>query len=150
MSKKRKSKKEKQLDLGLKQSPKNLIYRFKRSFDRFLVKFEVKEFLRSPLTWLVITFSISFIALMLYKLFTNISSYPQELPIWQNQTSLQRRLESKELLYFYPTAGVFALIFGSVLSNIFYHKEKFLSKILLLSSLLSIVGLTFAFLKLIP
>ena len=150
MVKKEKPKKEKQLDLGLKQSPKNIFYKFKLRFTKFLIRFEIKEFLRSPFTWLVVILSLSFIITQGYVLFENISSYPSELPIWQNQVLLSRRLMEKNFLYIFPSISIFTLIIGIFLSNIYYHKEKFLSKILLFSVLLSVMSLTFAFLKLIP
>jgi len=150
MAKKEKPKKEKQLDLGLKQSPKNLLYKFRKSFSNFLVRFEIKEYLRNPFTWFVIILSLSFIATQIYILVNELPSYPQELPLWQNQTSLGKRLANKNLLYSIPIICGSVLILGGILSNVFYHKEKFLSKMLLLSVLLSIIGLTFSFLKLIP
>jgi hypothetical protein len=150
MAKKEKPKKEKQLDLGLKQSPKNLFYKFRQSFSNFLVRFEIKEYLRNPFTWFVITLSLSFIATQIYILINELPTYPQELPIWQNQTSLNKRLADKNLLFFIPILCGSVLLLGTILSNVFYHKEKFLSKILLLAVLLSVTGLTFSFLKLIP
>lgn len=150
MAKKEKPKKEKQLDLGLKESPKNLLYKIKSRVSNLLIRFEIKEFLRNPFTWLVVILSLCFIGTQIYILINNLQSYPQELPIWQNQTSLDKRLEGKEYVYIFPIISGATLIIGSTLSNIFYHKEKFLSKILLFSILLSVTGLTVAFLKLVP
>ena len=150
MQNKKKPKKEKQLNLGLKQSPKNIFYKFKLNLSEFLIRFEIKEFLRNPFTWLVTILSLSFIITQGYILYENISSYPIKLPIWQNQVSLSKRLVNKEFLYIFPSLSIFVLIIGIFLSNIYYHKEKFLSKILLFSILLSIISITFAFLKLIP
>jgi hypothetical protein len=150
MSKKEKPKKEKQLDLGLKQSPKNFLYKIKRGLDAFLVKFEIKRFLRSPFTWFTIIISLSLIFFLFYILIQEISIYPKELPVWQNQTSLYKRLADKDSLYFFPVASSIVLLSGILFANFFYHKEKFLSKILLLTVLLSIIGLTLSFLKLIP
>ena len=149
MVKKEKPKKEKQLDLGLKQSPKNILYKIRSKISDILIRFEIKEFLRNPFTWFVIILSLCLIGVQIYILLNNISSYPNEIPIWQNQTSLEKRLENKEFLYFFPSLSGFIIIFGSVLTNIFYHKEKFLSKMMLLSIILSIIGLTIAFLKLV-
>lgn len=150
MAKKDKPKKEKQLDLGLKGSPKNLFYKFRSKLSNFLIRFEIKEFLRNPFTWFVIILSLSFITTQIYILVNNISSFPEKLPVWQNQISLSKRLSEKTSLYAFPTISSSILVLGIFLSNISYHKEKFLSKILLLSIALSITGLTFAFLKLVP
>lgn len=150
MAKTKKPKKEKQLNLGLKQSPKNWLYKIKYKVSDTLIRFEIKEFLRNPFTWMVIILSICFTATQIYILVNHLSSYPNELPLWQNQTSLGKRLESREYLYILPIISSSILVLGSLLSNIFYHKEKFLSKMLLLSVLLSVSSLTIAFLKLVP
>jgi len=150
MGRKDKSKKEKQLDLGLKGSPKNSFYKFKKNFLNFFIRFEIKEFLRNPFTWFVIILSLSFIITQTHILVTNISSYPTKLPVWQNQMSLRKRLTEKRFLYAFPIISSFILVLGIVFSNIYYHKEKFLSKILLFTVILSVTGLTLAFLKLIP
>jgi len=150
MGRKDKPKKEKQLDLGLKGSPKNLFYKLKSKSSDFLIRFEVKEFLRNPFTWFVIIISLAFIAVQIYILINNISLYPKILPVWQNQISLTKRLSKRESLYAFPIISASILILGILSTNIYYHREKFLSKILLYTIILSITGLTFAFLKLIP
>lgn len=150
MAKKDKPKKEKQLDLGLKGSPKNLFFKFRSKLSRFLIRFEIKEFLRNPFTWFVIILSLSFIITQTYILVNNISSYPEKLPVWQNQISLSKRLSEKNSLYIFPVISSSILLLGILFSNIFYHREKFLSKILLLTIILSITGITFTFLKLVP
>ena len=150
MRKKPKSKKERQLNLGLKESPKNFFLKIKLKISKFLIRFEIKEFLKSPLTWFVVIFSLSFIATQIYILINNIDTYPKQLPVWQNQTSSSERLANKEYLYVFPSMSAMVILLGVVFSNIFFHREKFLSKILLISVLLSIIGLTIAFLKLIP
>jgi len=150
MVKEDKSKKEKQLDLGLKESPKNLFYKFRSKLSNFLIRFEIKKFLRNPFTWFIIILSLSFITTQVYVLTNNISSYPKDLPIWQNQISLKKRLSEKEFLYIFPLVSGLILVVGVIFSNIYYHREKFLSKILLFTVILSVTGLTFAFLKLIP
>ena len=73
MGRKDKPKKEKQLDLGLKGSPKNLFYKLKSKLSNFLIRFELKEFLRNPFTWFVIIISLAFIAVQIYILINNIT-----------------------------------------------------------------------------
>lgn len=149
MAKKQKPKKEKQLNLGLKESPKNFLYKIKSRTSKFFIRFEIKEFLKSPFTWFAIIISLGFIATQIYILINNISQYPEKIPIWQNQILLERKIERKDLLYIFPVISSSILLIGSITSNIFYHKEKYLSKILLFSVLLAITGTTFAFLKLV-
>lgn len=149
MTKKEKKPREKQLDLGLKESPKNIFYKIRTKISRFLIRFEIKEFLKNPFTWLVIILSLGFIATQWYILKNNISGYPQNLPIWQNQAISEKKIAGKEYLYTFPIVSASILFLGSLFSNIFYYKEKYLSKILLFSVLLAITGVTFAFLKLV-
>lgn len=150
MIKRQKVKKEKQLNLGLKESPKNFFLKIKTRISKIFIRFEIEEFLKSPLTWMTLIFSLCFIGTQIYILINNFDSYPSEIPLWKNQTVSVLRLAEKKNIYIFPAFSGFLLLIGMTLSNIFYHREKFLAKILLYSTLISILSLTIAFIKLTP
>lgn len=150
MVKKQKARKEKQLNLGLKESPKNFFFKIKSIFSNLLIRFEIKEIFRSPLIWAVLIISLCLTATQAYILTKNYNIYPDLIPIWKNQTLLADRLAEKEYLYIFPSLSVLILTAGMIFSNIFFYKEKFLSKLLSICILLSIIGLTISFLKLTP
>jgi hypothetical protein len=150
MKKKQKVKKEKQLNLGLKESPGNFFLKIKGRITKTFIRFEIKEFLKSPLTWLTVIISLCLIGTQIYTLVNNFDFYPSEIPIWKNQTSSALKLAEKDIIIIFPSFSAFLLILGTTLSNIFYHREKFLSKVLLYSTLMSILSLTISFIKLTP
>lgn len=64
---KKKSIKEKdkdiQLDLGLKNNPKNIFYKYKSRYDIWLAEFETRRFIRDSLTWFTSIIDIAIIML---------------------------------------------------------------------------------------
>lgn len=146
--KKGEKKKEKQLNLGLKNTPANIYYKYKDRYDVWSAGLETRKFLKDIFTWFVVILSITFIATEVY-LIVNKGSIPSEIPIFNYFVAPAERLVSDMWIYVYPLIGSTVLLIGILIANMFYHKERELSKILLLTVLLTNFSLCIIFLKLL-
>lgn len=148
MNKKETKEKEKQLDLGLKNAPQNIFYKYKDRYDIWIAGLETKKFIKDPLTWFVLILSLTLIFTQIYNI-TEIERIPTEIPIFNYFLNYSKRLTSKEWIYTYPAMGTFVLLVGLFISNTYYHKEKLLSRTLLLIILLTNISLCIVFMKLL-
>ena len=141
-------KKEVQLDFGLKNPPQNIYFKYKDQYELWLSKLETRRFLKDVLMWFVLILSISLITTQVYTIQTT-NNIPTIVPIFNYYFTLAKRLSASEWIYLYPSIGIFTLIFGLYFSNRYYHKERDLSKLLLISILLTNVSLCVVFFKLV-
>lgn len=148
MKKTEKKKKEKQLNLGLRNTPKNTYYKYKDKYDIWLAGLETKKFIKDIFTWFVLILSISFIGTEVYMIQT-IGSIPTEIPIFNYFIAPERKLATDFWIYVYPVIGSVITVAGLLFGNFFYHKERDLSKALLLTILLANFSLCLIFLKLV-
>lgn len=139
-SEKPKEEKVKQLDLGIKDPFKNKIYKIKGKTDNIILQFEVRKFFKDPFFWFVIVFSLVMFAQQIYWIQTNISNFPASTPILNYNLSSDMRLLPKIFLYIFPTISIFSIIVSTIVIAKYYNKEKMLSKLVLLCSLLACVS----------
>lgn len=139
-SEKPKEEKVKQLDLGIKDPFKNKIYKIKGKTDNIILQFEVRKFFKDPFFWFVIVFSLVMLAQQIYWIQTNISNFPALTPILNYNLSSDMRLLPKIFLYIFPTISIFSIIVSTIVIAKYYNKEKMLSKLVLLCSLLACVS----------
>ena len=139
-SEKPKEEKVKQLDLGIKDPFKNKIYKIKGKTDNIILQFEVRKFFKDPFFWFVIVFSLVMLAQQIYWIQTNISNFPALTPILNYNLSSDIRLLPKIFLYIFPTISIFSIIVSTIVIAKYYNKEKMLSKLVLLCSLLACVS----------
>ena len=139
-SEKPKEEKVKQLDLGIKDPFKNKIYKIKGKTDNIILQFEVRKFFKDPFFWFVIVFSLVMLAQQIYWIQTNISNFPALTPILNYNLSSDIRLLPKIFLYIFPTISIFSIIVSTIVIANYYNKEKMLSKLVLLCSLLACVS----------
>ncbi len=144
---KKKKEKEKQLDFGLRNTPKNVYYKYKDQYELWLAGLETKKFIKDPFTWFSIIISLTFIITEIFTIETS-GAIPSKIPILNYYTNPIKRLSSNEYIYLFPLLGIVTLLGSIVLSNRFYHKERDLAKVLLLIMLLTNMSFCFMFLKL--
>ena len=141
--------KEKQLDLGLKQSPLNNIVKHKENLERFKAKWDIRKYTKSSWVWFTIVISISLITTQIYTVIEHINLLPKKFPLYQFYVDNTERLVSSEMVYLVPAVSLILLIIGIIFSNKFYNKERNLSNTLLMVMLCSIIIITVSLIRLI-
>ena len=148
MSKESKKKTEKeiepkQLGLEIKEPAKNKFYKAKRKFDFAVLKLEVIKFLKDPLVWAVLVFGIVMIAFQVNLIFKNINSIPKYVPLFRFYIAPKNMLVESKYIYIVPIlTGVIVLI-SMIFVSKNYNREKHLTKILLVSTIIAILFLSF-------
>jgi hypothetical protein len=140
---------EKQLDLGLKQSPFNNLFRFKRKVDNIKIRLNTRQYTKSVFMWFVLTISLSLIGSQVYLIQLNMSTLPSLVPILTILTDTSSRLLHKEYIYLLPATSILILISTIILSSRLFTKERDLSNTSLFVLLISILVITLALLRLI-
>lgn len=143
----KKEKKEKQLEFGLKGTPKNIYYKYKKQYELWLAGLETKKFIKDPLTWLTIMLSSSLITTQLY-LIESKDRIPKKVPILNYFLNPTKKLVPEEYLYLLPLLSIIILLITIFLSNRYYHKERDLSKIIIIAALLVNISICLTFIKL--
>jgi formate hydrogenlyase subunit 3/multisubunit Na+/H+ antiporter MnhD subunit len=146
---KEKKPKEKQLNLGLKQSPFNILIKQKERFDLFRARWDTKKYTKSNWVWFTIITSISLIITQFVTIKENLNLLPKQVPIFQFYIDNSQRLASDKYIYIMPLLSIFILLLTIIFSNKYYNKERDLSNTLLLISLLSILLITTALIRII-
>ena len=144
----KKEEKQKQLNFGLKNSPQNIYFKYKDQYEVWLAGLETKKFMKDILTWFTIILSITFIFTEIYLIETH-EQLPSRIPIFNYFINSSKRLTVNELIYLYPFLSTLMLILTTITANHYYHKERSLSKILLVVMLLVNLSLCLIFLKLL-
>ena len=145
--KKEKEKKEKQLQFGLKSTPKNIYFKYKDQYELWLAGLETKKFIKDPLTWFTIILSSTFLFTQMYMI-ESATEIPSKIPVFNYFLNPSKRLVSNEYIYLFPISILFILIISISLSNSYYHKERELSKTILIVMLLVNLSLCLIFLNL--
>ncbi|MFA5622636.1 MAG: hypothetical protein WC981_00130 [Candidatus Dojkabacteria bacterium] len=148
MEKNKKEKKEKQLDFGLKNPPQNIYYKYKDQYELWLSKLETRKFTQDILTWFVLIISSSLIFTQIYSIQT-LENIPSKIPVFNYFFTLSMRLVSSNWIYTHTVIGVLLLVVGTYYANKYYHREKELSKVLLIAVLLANISLSVIFMKLL-
>lgn len=144
----KKDTKEKQLEFGLKNPPQNIYYKYKDQYELWLSRLEVYKFMNDTLTWFILIISISLISTQIYSI-QNIESMPSKIPIFGYFLTLSLRLADSIWIYIYPGISTIVVLIGFIFANKYYHRERELSKALLISVLLSTLSLSVILLKLV-
>lgn len=142
-----KKKKEKQLEFGLKNTPKNVYYKYKEQYEIWLAGLETKKYIKDPLTWFTIILSATLIGTQLYLIEKEVR-IPTKLPIFSYFLNPSKRLVSEEYIYLLPIFCAVLLIISIVLTNRYYHRERELSRILSIVTLLANISVCVVFIKL--
>jgi len=148
MEKTKKGEQEKQLDFGLKNPPQNIYFKYKDQYELWLSKLETHRFMRDVLTWFVLIMTSFLIFTQVYTI-QELGHLPTKIPIFNYYFTLSMRLVDSNWIYMYPITGIFLLSLGMFCANKFYHKEKELSKTLLVVVFLANVSLTIIFMNLV-
>lgn len=143
-----KKKKEKQLELTLPDTPKNIYYKYKNQYELWLAGIETKKFVKDPLTWFVIITSLALTATQVYTIQSK-TQIPSKVPIFNYFLNPLKRLAANQYIYFFPILCFLILLCTIVLSNSYYHKERELIKVLEIVCLLSNISICFIFMKLV-
>jgi len=146
---KKKEPKKKQLNLGLKQSPFNILTKHKEKFELFRAKWDTKRYTKSTWVWFSIVISISLITTQIVVIQEKIKSLPKQIPLFQFYIDNTQRLASSTLIYLIPTISVIILLLGIIFSNKYYNKERVLSNFLLLTTLLATLIMSVSLIRLI-
>ena len=144
---KKKKEKEMQLDFGLKNTPKNIYFKYKDQYDIWLAGFETKKFVKDSFTWFTLIISLSFVVTEIITI-DQEDAIPSKIPLLNYYINPARRLVSEEYIYLFPILGVIVIISSLIIAGKSYHRERDLSRILLLAMLLSNLSLCLIFLKL--
>ena len=142
-----KKKKEKQLDLGLKNTPKNVYYKYKEQYDIWLAGLETKKYIKDPLTWFTIIISSTLIGTQIYLIEKQVK-LPSKIPIFNYFLNPGKRLIPDEYIYLIPLFCVILLIITIILTNKYYYRERELSITLCIATLLANISICLVFIKL--
>ncbi len=143
----KKEKKEKQLQFGLKSAPKNIYYKYKDQYELWLAGLETKKYIKDPLTWFSIILSLSLISTQIY-IIESKDKIPQQVPLFNYFLNPSKRLLPNEFIYLFPLGCLLILFLTIFLSNRYYHKERDLSKVIIIVTLLVNLSICLVFLKL--
>lgn len=145
--KKRKESKEQQLQFGLKDTPKNIYYKYKDQYEVWLAGLETRKYVKDPLTWFTLVISLTFVITEISILESN-TKIPSKIPLFNYFIAPSERLVIKDLAYLFPALSLLIVMVSIYLSNLYYHKERDLSKTLLIAMLISTLSLCLIFLNL--
>lgn len=138
-----------QLDLKIKEPFKNHFFKIKGKTDTLLTQLEVRKFLKDLFFWFVLVIALLMIAYQIYLIVVNLDNLPSMLPILRYNIEASAKLTSKIYLILYPAISLISLITAVLLSIKIYNRERFLTKILLLASLLCSISMTISLIQLI-
>lgn len=140
--------KETQLDLGLKSPFKNRIYEIRTKIGKAFLYLEVMKFLKDPLNWFFITLILFSIFMQAYFIFKTQASLPSQLPLFSYYTDPAKKLAASYMIYLLPVLSGLIFFLGTRFSYRYFHKERVMSALLLLSTLLAVILITTLSLKL--
>ncbi len=143
-----KKEKEKQLELTLPDTPKNIYYKYKNQYELWLAGIETKKFVKDPLTWFVIITSLALIATQVYTIQSK-TRIPSKVPVFNYFLNPSKRLVANQYIYFFPVLSFLILLCTIALANSYYHKERELIKVLEIVCLLANISICFIFMKLV-
>ena len=143
-----KKEKEKQLELTLPDTPKNIYYKYKNQYELWLAGIETKKFVKDPLTWFVIITSLALIATQVYTIQSK-TRIPSKVPVFNYFLNPSKRLVANQYIYFFPVLSFLILLCTIALANSYYHKERELIKVLEIVCLLANISICFVFMKLV-
>lgn len=138
-----------QLGLKIKEPFKNKFFKIKGRTDSLLIQLEVRKFLKDIFFWFVLVISLLMVAYQVYIIVVNLNSLPSLLPILRYNIAASAKLTSKIYLVIYPVISLVSLAAATFLTIRVYNREKFLTKLLLLSALLCCVSMTISLIQLI-
>jgi len=144
---KKKKEKEKQLDFGLKNTPKNIYYKYKDQYELWLAGLETKKFIKDSFTWFALVISLSLIATEFITI-EKESNIPSRIPLLNYYINPSARLVPNEYIYLFPLLGLFVVIATLYIASRNYHRERSFSKLILLAMLLCNSSLCLILLKL--
>lgn len=148
MKKKERKKKDVQLEFGLKDTPKNIYFKYKDQYELWLAGLETKKYIKDPLAWFTIILSATFLFIQLYMIEIN-PNIPSKIPILNYLSTPSKRLLESEYIYLYPGLSLFLILISVYISTTYYHKERALSKLILITMLLVSFSICILFLNLI-
>ena len=99
--KKRKESKEQQLQFGLKDTPKNIYYKYKDQYEVWLAGLETRKYVKDPLTWFTLVISLTFVITEISILESN-TKIPSKIPLFNYFIAPSERLVIKDLAYLFP------------------------------------------------
>jgi len=143
-----KKEKERQLELSLPSTPKNIYYKYKNQYELWLAGIETKKFVKDPLTWFIILTSLSLIATQVYTIHQE-SKIPTKIPFFNYFLNPSKRLIPDQYIYLFPILCFLTILCTILLSNSYYYKERYLVKMLEIVCLLVNISICFIFMKLV-
>jgi hypothetical protein len=139
----------KQLNLKLKESPFNLLAKYKERFEISRAKWDIKKYTKSTWVWFTIVLSISLITTQIFTILEKASSLPKKIPLLRIYVDPNETLASGNLIFIIPIVSIVILITGIIVSNKVYNKERNLSGTLLWAMFLANFVMTIALIRLI-
>ena len=151
MKKKKEQKEEKDAQLGLKikEALKNKFFKIKGKTDTYLTQLEVRRFLKDAFFWFVVVISITMVGYQIYLIVQSLYILPSIIPILRYNIQSSGQLIHKNFIIIYPILSSVALVTSVVLSSKSYNKDKVLTKLLLLTALLTSMALSVILIQLV-
>ena len=151
MKKKKEQKEEKDAQLGLKikEPLKNKFFKIKGKTDTYLTQLEVRRFLKDAFFWFVVVISITIVGYQIYLIVQSLYILPSLIPILRYNIQSSGQLIHKNFIIIYPILSSVALVTSVVLSSKSYNKDKVLTKLLLLTALLTSMALSVILIQLV-
>lgn len=139
MKKAIKKEENKQMELGLRSPIANIYFNLKRKVQGWLLYFDAASYFRDPINWLYIILSLSLLTIQLYFIITTYEVLPSQLPLFTYFTQPDKKLVNEVYIWLLPALTVIMVIVASQYSYKYFHKERLLTRVLLLILLLSTI-----------
>lgn len=140
--------KENQLNLGLKSPFSNKVFEVRDRVGKAFAYLEVMKFMKDPMNWFFITLTLFLIFMQSYFIFKTQGLLPTKLPLLPYFTNLEKKLADSLFIYALPALSLAISFSGIKISYNYFHKERIMSALLLLSTLLAVILITTLSLKL--
>lgn len=127
----------KQLDLEIKEPVKNKFYKAKGKFDLAVLKLEVIKFLKDPLVWIMLVFGVVMIAFQMNLILKNIDTIPKYVPLFRFYLAPKNILVEAKYIYLIPVLTGIIVLISAIFVSRNYNREKYLTKILLVSTIIA-------------
>ncbi len=135
------------MELGLRSPLANVLFNVKGRIAKLFLYFDAARYFKDALNWFYIVLTISLIAIQIYFSIKSYNQLPAEVPMLSYFNQLDKRLIYRQYIFALPLVSILMLFIAGRFSYKYFHKERALTRILLLILLLSTSLITMLSLK---
>lgn len=137
---------EEQIDLGIKESKLEPIYKIRRSISKMEKTAEAMPFWKSEVIVVAMVISIFFIAIVAGLIYLSFSALPEQVPIFYDHNTNRWGLYDKAFLLFIPIIyGIIVFAVWRIIYSVFLFDHRLAlvtTWVLILFSIFGIVGVS--------